>query len=71
MADTPLRIEDAVNETCPSSGEPIEADSLTTYRDAVVGFATPDLRDRFDVAVKHFETAIAERDVLLLAKGLF
>ena len=71
MTDTPLDVEDAVNETCPWSGKPIAADSLTTYRDAVVGFGSPDLRDRFEAAVKHFEQAIADRDVPLIAKGLF
>ena len=71
MADAPLTIEDAVNETCPWSGKPIAADSLTVYRDAVVGFSAPELRDRFKVAVDHFEKAIAERDVPLIAKGLF
>ena len=71
MADTPLNIDDAVNETCPWSGEAIAADSLTVYRDAVVGFAKPDLRDRFEAAVTHFEKAIADRDVPLIAKGLF
>ena len=71
MADAPLNIEDAVNETCPWSGKPIAADSLTTYRDAVVGFGTPELRDRFEEAVKNFEQAIANRDVPLIAKGLF
>jgi hypothetical protein len=71
MADTPLNIEDAVNETCPWSGKPIAADSLTTYRDAVVGFCNPGCRDKFEAAVKHFETAIADRDVPLIAKGLF
>jgi hypothetical protein len=71
MADTPLNIEDAVNETCPWSGKPIAADSLATYRDAVVGFGSPDLRDRFETAVNHFEKAIADRDVPLIAKGLF
>ena len=68
---TPLKIEDAVNETCPWSGKPITADSLTTYRDVVVGFCNPDCRDRFEAAIKHFEKAIAERDVPLIAKGLF
>ncbi len=71
MADTPLSIEDAVNETCPWSGQPVAADSLTTYRDAVVGFGTPELRDRFAAAVNQFEKAIADRDVPLIAKGLF
>ena len=27
-----LRLEDAVNETCPWSGDPIREDSLTLYR---------------------------------------
>ena len=71
MSDSALRIEDAINETCPWSGKPIAADSLATYRDAVVGFGSPDLRDRFERAVKHFEQAIADRDVPLIAKGLF
>ncbi len=71
MTDTPLSIEDAVNETCPWSGKPIAADALTTYRDAVVGFGAPDLRDRFEAAVKQFEQAIADRDVPLIVKGLF
>ena len=71
MADTPLDVEDAVNETCPWSGRPIAADSLTIYRDAVVGFCNPDCRDKFEAAINHFEKAIAERDVPLIAKGLF
>ncbi len=71
MADTPLNIADAVNETCPWSGKPIAADSLTIYRDAVVGFCNPGCRDKFEAAINHFEKAIAERDVPLIAKGLF
>jgi len=57
-ASSPLRIEDAVNETCPWSGKPIAADSLTTYRDVVVGFCNPDCRDKFELAVHHFEAAL-------------
>jgi hypothetical protein len=45
--------------------------SLTTYRDVVVGFCNPDCRDKFEAAIKHFDKAIAERDVPLIAKGLF
>jgi hypothetical protein len=71
MADTPLDIADAVNETCPWSGKPIAADSLTVYRDAVVGFCNPGCRDKFAAAVNHFEKAIGDRDVPLIAKGLF
>lgn len=56
-----LRIEDAVNETCPWSGGPIAADSLMLYRGAVVGFCNPDCRDKFAKAVRHFEDALAIR----------
>ncbi len=58
---TTLRIEDAVNKTCPWSGKPIAADSLTTYRGAVVGFCNPGCRDKFEGAVKHFEDALRAR----------
>ena len=61
MAAAPLRIEDAVNTTCPWSGKPIAADSLTLYRGAVVGFCNPDCRDKFEKAVRHFEDALKAR----------
>jgi hypothetical protein len=70
MSDDGLKIEDAVNATCPWSGKPIAADSLTRYRDAVVGFCNTGCRDKFAAAVDHFEKAIADRDVPLLAKGI-
>ncbi len=70
MAKDALRIEDAVNETCPWSGKPIAADSLTRYRDAVVGFCNPGCRDKFETAIAHFDKALAERDVPLIAKGI-
>ena len=50
MAEDTLRIEDAVNETCPWSGKPIAADSLTLYSGAVVGFCNPGCRDKFEAA---------------------
>ena len=53
------RLEDAVNETCPWSGDPISADSLTMYKGVVVGFCNSGCRDKFDKAVSHFEAAIA------------
>lgn len=59
MADeTTLRIEDAVNETCPWSGKPIAADSLTRYRGRVVGFCNPGCRDEFAKATAAFDAAI-------------
>ncbi len=71
MSKPELHIEDAVNETCPWSGKPVAANSLTQYGGAVVGFCNPGCRDKFEAAVKHFEKAIADRDVPLIAKDLF
>ncbi|MCQ0986818.1 glutathione S-transferase [Jiella marina] len=56
-----LRIEDAINETCPWSGKPIAGDSLTIHNGAVVGFCNPGCRDQFETAVRHFEAAAKER----------
>jgi hypothetical protein len=53
-----LRIEDAVNETCPWSGKPIAADSLTRYQGAVVGFCNAGCRDTFEQAIGHFDQAL-------------
>ena len=33
-----LEIADCINETCPWSGKPVQADSLTEYDGKVVGF---------------------------------
>lgn len=60
MADE-LRLEDSVNDTCPWSGEPVSANSLTTYRGKVVGFCNPGCRDKFDAATSAFDAAIAGR----------
>jgi hypothetical protein len=57
----PLRLEDAINETCPWSGKPIAADALTLYQGAVVGFCDPGCRDQFEAAVRHFEAALQTR----------
>jgi hypothetical protein len=57
MAD--LRLEECINETCPWSGKPVQADSLTLYQGQVVGFCNPGCRDKFEQAVGHFEKARA------------
>ena len=57
MASEP-RLEDCVDDTCPWSGKPVSADSLTHYRGAVVGFCNPGCRDRFDAAAQSFDAAI-------------
>ncbi len=56
MAD--LRLEDAVNTTCPWSGKPVSADSLTRYRGRVVGFCNPGCKDKFEAAAAKFDAAI-------------
>ena len=43
-----LDIADCMNETCPWSGKPVQADSLTEYDGQVVGFET---------AIRHFDEA--------------
>lgn len=53
-----LHIDDCVNATCPWSGKPVQPDSLTTYAGRVVGFCNPGCRDKFETAIRHFETAI-------------
>ena len=52
-----LDLADCVNETCPWSGKPVSADSLTLYKGQVVGFCNTGCRDKFEKAVAHFEAA--------------
>jgi YHS domain-containing protein len=58
-----LKIEDVVNDTCPWSGKPVAADSLTLYNGAVVGFCNPECRDKFARAVQGFEASLQARRV--------
>ena len=58
-ANDGLSISECVNDTCPWSGEPVSADSLTRYQGRVVGFCNPGCRDRFDTAVRVFGQAVA------------
>jgi len=57
LADQP-RLEDCVNETCPWSGKPVSADSLTLYKGKVVGFCNTGCRDKFKAAAGAFDAAI-------------
>lgn len=54
-----LRLDDAVNDVCPWSGDPISGDALTLYRGEVVGFCNPGCRDKFAAATTSFDGAIA------------
>jgi hypothetical protein len=57
-----LNLDDCVNETCPWSGEPVTADSLTRYRGRVVGFCNTGCRDKFEAAMRAFDGAIEARN---------
>jgi hypothetical protein len=61
MADR-LTLEDCVNETCPWSGEPVSADSLTLYNGKVVGFCNTGCRDKFEKAASAFDAAIVGKE---------
>ncbi len=50
-----LKLEDCVNDTCPWSGKPVAADSLTRYQGKVVGFCNPGCRDKFVQATAQFD----------------
>ena len=56
-----LKLADAVNESCPWSGDPIKQDSLTLYKGHVVGFCNSGCRDKFDKATQAFDAALAKR----------
>ena len=56
-----LDIADCINDTCPWSGKPVQADSLTKYDGHVVGFCNSGCRDKFESAVLHFEQAKASQ----------
>ena len=53
-----LRLENCVNKVCPWSGKPVSADSLTLYRDKVVGFCNTGCRDKFEKATSAFDAAV-------------
>lgn len=58
MTENNLKIEDCVNDTCPWSGKPVAADSLTLYQGQVVGFCNTGCRDKFAAAVNHLDSSI-------------
>jgi hypothetical protein len=60
MAPVSLNVDNAINDTCPWSGKPVAADSLTEYRGTVVGFCNTGCRDKFEKAVAHFDAALSK-----------
>jgi hypothetical protein len=52
------KLEVCVNDTCPWSGKPVSADSLTLYNGEVVGFCNTGCRDKFESATRAFDAKI-------------
>jgi len=57
-----LKLEDCVNASCPWSGDPVSADSLTLYKGKVVGFCDPGCRDKFEAATRAFDANIQGKE---------
>jgi len=57
-----LKLEDCVNDVCPWSGKAVSADSLTRYKDKVVGFCNTGCRDKFEAAASAFDAAIEGKE---------
>lgn len=55
-----LALEDCINSTCPWSGKPVAADSLTRYRGRVVGFCNTGCRDKFEAAATGFDALLED-----------
>lgn len=56
-----LELTDCINETCPWSGKPVQVDSLTRHNGRVVGFCNTGCRDKFETALRHFESAASAK----------
>lgn len=54
-----MRIEDCVNEMCPWSGKPVQADSLSEYNGKIIGFCNTGCRDKFAANPENFPEVIA------------
>ena len=51
-----------INEICPWSGQPVQADLLTKYQGKGVCFCNHGCRDKFEAAVRNFEQACNAQD---------
>jgi hypothetical protein len=71
LAAPALTLEACVNDVCPWTGKPVAADALAFYKGRVIGFATPELRDRFFAAMVIFDAAILGEAEVLAERALF
>jgi len=64
-----MQLSDAINKTCPRSGKPIVASSLTEYRGFTVGFCNQHCRDDFAGNVADRDSDRAFFDGIILKLG--
>ncbi len=64
-----MRVSQSINPNCPFSGKPVQDDSLTRYKDRVVGFCNPGCRDKFAANPAGFPDAVAVFDGLIAGDG--
>lgn len=55
-----LKLKNCINTSCPWSGEPVAEDSLDEYMGHVIGFCSPQCRDKFRAARLAFDQCIIE-----------
>ncbi|NET10100.1 MAG: YHS domain-containing protein [Merismopedia sp. SIO2A8] len=55
----------SINKFCPRSGDPVQTDSLTTYRGQTVGFCNPGCRNEFASNPKNYPQDRAYFDALI------
>lgn len=60
----------AINKYCPRSGKPVPSNSLTTYKNFVVGFCNPGCRDDFAANIDDCPKDKAYFDVLIKENDL-
>jgi len=61
----------SINKFCPRSGKPISSDSLSKYKNQVVGFCNPGCRDDFEQNINerpkdtvYFDSIIIENNLV-------
>jgi hypothetical protein len=65
-----LQMDAAINTNCPWSGKPIAPDSLTLYKDRVIGFCNPGCRDAFAKAIADLESELPQKNPSDIAKAI-
>lgn len=59
----------ALNKFCPRSGKSVQADSLTNYRNHIVGFCNQGCRDDFSANMNKCSDERLYFDILIKERG--